>query len=249
MNNFDKIYIINLEHRKDRLQHIYSELKKLNVDFNKVERINAVYFKEFGAIGCAMSHRIAIKKFLSNKSLNNCLILEDDWQIKEYISTINSNTKPKIKNLSEKIINAKINNFFNTFKNNWDVILLSGNFGVPDDIYINGSFYKTNVLTDKFNQCKDVYKVVNVQTTSGYGISRNIADKLDNIYELSINNMKNGLKLNMDPKEIKTNWAMDILWKNLQQNTNYKWFIFVPTLGKQLDGFSDIEQQNVNYNC
>ena len=44
---------INLEHRKDRLEHVLVELKKINI--NAPERFNAIKTAN-GAVGCSMSH-------------------------------------------------------------------------------------------------------------------------------------------------------------------------------------------------
>ena len=78
MDRIDKIYIINLKHRTDRLEHIIGELNKVNVDKNKVEIIEAVYEPELGALGCAKSHIIALEKFIFSKN-KNCLIFEYDF--------------------------------------------------------------------------------------------------------------------------------------------------------------------------
>ena len=41
------------------------------------------------------------------------------------------------------------------------------------------------------------------------------------------------------------NYEIDMYWKKLQKVDN--WFIFLPNLGKQLVGYSDIENKMVNY--
>lgn len=79
-NNFDIVYYINLEHRIDRNNHIINELKKTNIDPLKINRINAIYLKDFGCLGCSKSHIIALEKFVSTPDeIQNCLILEDDF--------------------------------------------------------------------------------------------------------------------------------------------------------------------------
>ena len=96
---FDKIYCINLEKDKDRLNHMI----KLSKDFNFIfTRINAIDYKEervrgiyknlsndcriktdptgpiaAGAIGCALSHIEAIKDAKKN-AYKSILLLEDD---------------------------------------------------------------------------------------------------------------------------------------------------------------------------
>jgi hypothetical protein len=109
INRVDKIYLINLEHRKDRLESILGELKKVGALNSKIKRINAVYFKDFGAIGCGMSHRLALIDAIRN-NFENSLILEDDF-----------------------ILSVKPNEFNNYLERayeevkSWDVLMLSVN--------------------------------------------------------------------------------------------------------------------------
>jgi len=82
---FEKIYIINLPERKDRLAEINSELNKINLSINHqaievfpaIKPVSAGGFESIGARGCFMSHLSVLKKAL----IDNCesiLILEDD---------------------------------------------------------------------------------------------------------------------------------------------------------------------------
>jgi hypothetical protein len=52
INKFDVIYYINCEHRTDRRLHIETLLSQLNADSEKVNRINAIYLPDVGALGC-----------------------------------------------------------------------------------------------------------------------------------------------------------------------------------------------------
>ena len=109
LNNFDIVYYINLEHRTDRLLHINNELSKTNIDKDKINRIEGVYNKSFGILGCAKSHIIVLEKFIeSNK--DTCLIFEDDFTF----------TK------EQTLINELIDSFFNSIKS-YDVLMLSSN--------------------------------------------------------------------------------------------------------------------------
>jgi glycosyl transferase family 25 len=74
----DAILYINLEHRKDRLEHIKKEISKINPTLSKAQRIDAVKH-EIGALGCTLSHIKALQLFISNPSWNTCMILEDDF--------------------------------------------------------------------------------------------------------------------------------------------------------------------------
>ena len=89
-NNFDMICYVNLEHRKDRLEHITKELSKTNIDENKINRIEGVYLKDFPTLGCAKSHCLALEQFLnSSEDIKNCLILEDDFEFTQEQDSVN----------------------------------------------------------------------------------------------------------------------------------------------------------------
>lgn len=94
-----KIFLINLDHRLDRLNFISSQLNKLNLKFEKITAIDGknlshpysiVNYRKFllnqrrsivlGEIGCAESHRYIWRKIL-NENISHALILEDDVNI------------------------------------------------------------------------------------------------------------------------------------------------------------------------
>jgi len=111
LNNFDIIYYINLEHRKDRYEHINKELLKTNIDVSKINRINGLYLKDFGILGCAKSHILALEAFIKTSSnIKNCVIFEDD-----FIFTKEQNE-----------INELINSFFKYIEE-YDVLMLASN--------------------------------------------------------------------------------------------------------------------------
>ena len=108
LNNFDVVYYINLEHRKDRLEHIEKELQKTNIEPNKINRINAFYDQEHGTIGCCKSHCLALESFITSQ-LDTCIIFEDDF---EFIQ-------------NQDVVNSLINDVFNNLK--FEVLMLSAN--------------------------------------------------------------------------------------------------------------------------
>jgi GR25 family glycosyltransferase involved in LPS biosynthesis len=109
LNNFDVIYYINLKHRIDRYNHINNELSKTNIDKNKINCIEGIYIKDFGILGCAKSHILALQQFI-NSSHNTCIIFEDDFKFTQ----------------NQDIINNLINRFFNEVLD-FDVLMLSAN--------------------------------------------------------------------------------------------------------------------------
>lgn len=80
MDNIDCIYYINLEHRKDRREQFLHEMKLLGVPDSKILRIEGVYTKGCGAVGCGYSHIKALTAFIESGH-KNCIIFEDDFKM------------------------------------------------------------------------------------------------------------------------------------------------------------------------
>jgi GR25 family glycosyltransferase involved in LPS biosynthesis len=213
MNHFDIIYIINLKHRTDRLENIMKELETMGVDEKKIRRINAIYDKEFGALGCAQSHRLALSMFMKDKEATNCLILEDDFMFSRDKTYVDSTLTEVFDNLKK-----------------WDVLMVSGNL----------------VSVDARRDNEKYVKVYDAQTTSGYAVTKEFVPKLIDCFKKSEENMKKFFKVYHE-NLIKHNFAIDMSWKALQPASN--WYAVYPCIGKQRDGYSDIERREVRYNC
>lgn len=82
-------------------------------------------------------------------------------------------------------------------------------------------------------------KVIDGQTSSGYISNINFVDRLKNSFIESESKLEEGLH----PDDC----ALDQNWKKLQETSN--WYSFNPLLGRQMDGWSDIEKRDVNYKC
>ena len=119
------------------------------------------------------------------------------------------------------ILNS-IEYFFN-LEIDYDVIMLSSNL----------------LRYDKTNYDK-IVKVNECQTSAGYIINNKFFDKLIEVFTESVVNLE------LDPS-IKWKYALDQNWKKIQPNSN--WYSFYPTIGYQEEGYSDIEQRDVNYGC
>jgi glycosyl transferase family 25 len=100
---------INLEHRKDRLEHVTKQFEKLGI---KGERFNAIKTTS-GAIGCTMSH-IKCLELAIERNYDYVLICEDD-----------------ITFLDINIFTDSITKLYNDKEINWDVLLISGNNAPP----------------------------------------------------------------------------------------------------------------------
>jgi GR25 family glycosyltransferase involved in LPS biosynthesis len=175
----DKIFVINLKSRKDRLRNIKKVLTKLKLD-NNVEIFEAVNGKELpkeeinkllsitsldtlfnkstnhkdirtkGAIGCYLSHYKIWQKIIEN-NLNNVLILEDD------INTI--------------IDYEKIKQYIDAIPEDYDIAMLSW-FKLWFDPLENKN--KKNIINKYWYK----YNSVNVYSCGSYLISKSGAEKL-----------------------------------------------------------------------
>lgn len=105
----DVAYYINLEHRLDRKEEILEEMSRIGFPIEKVERIDAVYDKDRGHLGCSKSHIKTLERFIASGH-SNCIVLEDDFVFV---------------NPDEAI--AKINDVFDN-QIPFDVILLAGSW-------------------------------------------------------------------------------------------------------------------------
>lgn len=157
---FDKIFIINLDHRKDRWEQCIQQLKKYNITnyerfsaikpklkdlpkkyYNKLECPSRLDSYKIGAMGCKLSH-YEIIKISKQKNYKNILILEDDFEFQE-----NFNLK-----FNESILELKFD---------WHMLYLGGN---------------NNQLPQKINNCKFIHKSIETATTHAYAISIKLYD-------------------------------------------------------------------------
>ena len=194
------IFYINLEHRTDRKEHVESELLKIGV--KEAQRFNAIKM-ENGAIGCSMSH-LRILQDAQKNNLDHILILEDD-----------------ITFLDPELFKNQINKFFETHKNDWDVILFAGNNMPP---------YK--------NIDDTCIQVSRCQTTTGYIVNGHYIKTL-------LQNVKIGLTHLINKPTEHSKYAIDKYWFILQQL--YKWYLIVPLTVVQREDYSDIEKRVTNF--
>ncbi len=213
MNNFDKIYIINLKHRTDRKNSIIKLLHNLNIDNHKIQFIDAVYTPNFGIYGCIQSHYLCVNNFINDNSINNCVILEDDW---------------KYNNIDD--FNQKINLFLNNYKNNYD-----GFF-----IY---SAITTNIINYQKTNIPQLYKVNNnMITATAYALNnKDCAKFLLQKYKTGIDNLSvYNRKITKNTfKKIQRLYSSDVVYNDVFKNFN--WYFFYPNISSIIDSYSDIE--------
>ena len=194
------IFYINLEHRTDRKEHVEKEL--LNIGLKEAQRFNAIKM-ENGAVGCSMSH-LRILQDAQKNNLDHILIVEDD-----------------ISFLDPELFKNQLNKFFETHKNNWDVVLLAGNNMPP---------YK--------NIDDTCIQVSRCQTTTGYIVNGHYIKTL-------LQNVKIGLTHLINKPTEHAKYAIDKYWFILQQL--YKWYLIVPLTVVQREDYSDIEKRVTNF--
>lgn len=73
---FDRIFCINLDHRKDRWERSLQEFRKAGIE-NRVERFPAIFIQDNPAYGNHLSHAECLK-MAKESSCSNVLIFEDD---------------------------------------------------------------------------------------------------------------------------------------------------------------------------
>ena len=214
----DKIYVINLDYRKDRKAEMLKELEK--VDASNVEIFSAIRPKEelikhwnssfldplpdwyngnatnyrIGALGCLLSHLAIMKKALKENN-QNILILEDDTMF------INTLTIDKIINRYSKFLD----------KTNYGIFYLAGNTA-------------ENAIK---HMVKEVYLTFGTLTTGSYIINRKCMEYIvDNI---------NGYQCEIDKYYLE------------EIQNKFSCFICIPNITKQRPSYSDIINKNTDY--
>lgn len=117
MNYFEKIYCINLEHRKDRLEQSMEQFEALGI-LDKVQFVKAITYhsdsldaRQNGLMGCLLSHLWILKEAKQN-GCESILVFEDDFKF----------TKDK------KYIDEKINKCTKELPLDWDILYLGAYF-------------------------------------------------------------------------------------------------------------------------
>jgi glycosyl transferase family 25 len=156
-----EIYYINLEHRNDRNDEFLSNFS--SVDAYRIHRVDGVYEKDNGALGCLQSHIKALEMALANNNNNNTddeniLICEDDFHIKDIF-----------------YCNRMLEFAFNILPR-WDVIMLGHNTHASEP---------TTYATEKDEK---IIKIVHSATTSGYLLKKSYIPRLLEIYKTDYEN-------------------------------------------------------------
>ena len=123
MFSFEKSasYLISLESRIDRREDFIKNIKEYDFSEDQFNWLVAIRDSNFGGLGCAKSHLLALSEFITKTESRYCCILEDDFRFRCSKKTV------------ENIINS-INAEYN-----WDVFMLAGTqvIGIPTSLEKN----------------------------------------------------------------------------------------------------------------
>lgn len=154
-NNFDKIFCINLDRRKDRWEETKIELKKWGL-FDGINRISAIdgskiknnrYPIKNGELGLLETHLKLIRN-AKEKKYKNILLIEDDIEFTD-----------EIKNIKE---------YIDELPKNWDMLW----FGANHNIHAGN---KINLISEKIIKCNYTY------STHCVAINNSVYDLLINL--------------------------------------------------------------------
>lgn len=208
--NIKHAIYINLDSRPDRRVSFETHFNELKIAYpteyrfiKDIQRFPAIKNNVNGAIGCSQSHANCIR-LAKNNGWDHVLIMEDDVIVNH-----------------PEILFHQVNQFLKQFKDNWDVLLLSGNNYPPFKI-----------------ESPACYRVANCQTTGCYIVRKHYYDTL-------IRNFEEGVNLLITNPNEKSKYACDVFWKKLQRLD--MWYLITPICVTQRPDYSDIEERFVNY--
>ena len=168
MELFDKVYVVNLKHRTDRMSQFEEQARKINLSFSRFEGINGKEcgirpgeppFQSWstislGNMGNVISQRNIIQDAKNNK-YDSILILEDDVMF---------GSKPEI------------DNYLDMVPNDWDMIYFGGNHSEPLD-KVDGfisrcrftlTAHSVGIRSSMYNTILDITKDLNVPIDLSY---------------------------------------------------------------------------------
>jgi glycosyl transferase family 25 len=134
LNKCDGIVYINLENREDRKKLFLEEVKKININENKLHKVSGIYIPKNGHKGNVQSFILGLTLAKIN-NWNMVAIFEDDMEI---IKDVNFNEE------CDYIINKLNNNV-----PDWDVIMLGTANSKKENVDFDNKICKINIATTK----------------------------------------------------------------------------------------------------
>ena len=141
MNHIDKVFVINLEKRKDRLDQFIEEYEKIINDNHKFERFNAIYMPDHGCLGCTLSHLEVIKQ-AKERGYKKIIIFEDDFQFIIDQETFHKNLKDFFDlNLDFKVCMISYNIMNNEVYPYNDLLSIATNVQTASGYIVNSDYF------------------------------------------------------------------------------------------------------------
>lgn len=110
-HSIDSIFVLNLESRNDRLQHINGVMESLGISHHKI--VKAIPHS-CGILGCGLSHALAMFECIDSNA-TTCAIFEDDFELL----------------VDPGEANAAVEKFLRHQPASWEVLMLSAHAVVP----------------------------------------------------------------------------------------------------------------------
>ena len=228
--NINKIFIINLESRPDRKLQILDEMKKQNISENNYEFFKAIRptpeeVQEWNPKYCEYNkNSIHPDKFVGyTQGSLGCL--------KSHVEICKIAMERGYENIliledDTEFVKSidNIVDYINKINNSYDMLYLAGRHISKNHnkhSLSNMSYIKNN------NNTISTIKSNNILTTGSYCIKKPAMEYL-------INNINNYSK------------EIDVFYVEKIQS-NFDCYLCIPNITKQRDGYSDIQQNNVNY--
>jgi len=210
----DKIVLVNLVHRKDRLKESINELTRIGI-VNDVEHFEAIEHR-LGIIGCSQSH-YELVKYAKSKGYKNILIFEDDIEFHKNKTLFKETIQSAFKTIKEKQLSPHM-------------LYLGGNATHVHDGYDNSIPYH--------NQISDhLYQLGGCKTTHAYIIFESMYDTIINAYsKLSWvqEEFRGDKRMNIDF------WYLSRIHHN---RSEYNIYGVYPALAGQRESHSDIMER------
>ena len=214
---FDRIFVINLDFRKDKWEIVTKNLSKMNIkNYERFSAIRPLYdeidprYKQWfheknhsdgtdetysiGALGCKLSH-LNIIKLARERNYKKILVLEDDVEFRDDALFV---------------FNKALTQLFKLSNPSWDMLYFTGNHG--------NRYVKVD---------DNLIRIYGSYSTVGYAVS-------NNLFNFILNNAYNYFK------------HIDIFYKE-KVHPVFNCYCIQPHLVWNIEGFSDIEQGYRDY--